>query len=140
MHWSLTILFTIVAFGLFLIKTGVEIKYETNSIRKYTIFLGIKGGFWYHLNNYQAAKLRYNSQRIGDTKVYWSSYFLPKPRSTDTCDLLLIDTQGNPILLNPFLTFSIGNKTLEALQKINGLASRNFAAERLAKQKTSSQS
>jgi len=136
-HWSLTLLFTIAAIGLFSIQTGVEINYETNSIRKYTVFLGIKVGTWYNLTNFQAAELRYNSQRIGYEKVYWSSYFSPKPRSTDTYDLLLIDKYGKPLLLNPFLKFSMGNKTMEALKKINGLANRNFAAERLANQKKS---
>lgn len=136
-HWSLTILFTISAFGLFVIKTGVEINYETNSIRKYTVFLGLKVGTWYNLNAYQAAELRYNSQRIGNEEVYWSSYFSRKPRSADTYDLLLITKQGKPLLLNPFLSFSLGNNTMEALKKINGLANRNFAAERLANQKKS---
>ncbi len=134
-HWIFTIFVVILGIGMFLIKTGVEINYETKSIRKYTVFLGLKVGTWYNLNNYQAAELRYNSQRIGAQKVYWSSYFSPKPRSTDTYDLLLIDKQGKPLLLNPFLKFSIGNKTLEALKKIKGLANRNFAAERLANQK-----
>ena len=134
-HWIFTLIVAILGVGLFLVKTGVAINYETNGIRKYTVFLGIKVGSWYHLNKYQAAELRYNSQRIGDTKVYWSSYFSRKPRSTDTYDLLLIYMQGKPFLLNPFLKFSMGNKTLEALKKIKGLAIRNFAAERLAHQK-----
>ncbi len=129
-NWSLSILFTITAFGLFLIKTGVEINYETNSIRKYTVFLGLKVGTWYILNNYQAAELHYNSQRIGNEKVYWPNYFSRRPRSADTYDLLLITKQGKPFLLNPFLSFSLGNKTMQALKKINGLANRNFAAER----------
>lgn len=136
-HWIFTLIAAIIGVGLFLVKTGVAINFETQSIRKFTVLLGLKVGTWHNLNNYQAAELRYNSQRIGAKKVFWSSYFSRKPGSTDTYDLLLIDMQGEPLLLNPFLKFSTGNKIMEALKKFTGLANRNFAAERLGLQKKS---
>jgi|GEM_PF-4852790 len=134
-HWTWTLLFFSVGVGLFFVKTGLAISYESNSIRKYTNFLGLKLGKWHDLSRYSAVELRYNSQRIGDKKVYWSSYFSPKPRSTDTYDLILIEEDGKSIRINPFLKLSEGTATLEALKKIKGLGIRNFAAERLANKK-----
>ncbi len=134
-HWILTSFVLLISIGLFTIKTGVEINFETNSIRKYSNLLGFKGGKWYDLRRYHAVELRYNSQRLAAGYVNWSGYFSPKPRSIATYDLLLINKQGESLLLNPFLSFSAGDRTTEALKKINGLAVRNFAAERLARQK-----
>jgi len=122
------VLFLLVGIGLITIKTGVEINFESNSIRKYKNRLGYKVGKWYDLANYQAAELHYNSQQLANNMTYWPSYISRKPGSTNTYDLVLIDQAGKAQLFNPFLKFSTGNATLEALKKIPDLEIRNYAA------------
>jgi hypothetical protein len=127
----------VIGIGLMAAKTVIEVDIENLQMRKCSDFLVYKSGSWVSLKNIVQADLIFNVNSGGNTAAFqMGMFFRPifmgrEDRRMNTYDLWLIDDVGDKKLFNPFAKYSLANKVIKQLQKLDGLEVNDQFGKRL---------
>jgi hypothetical protein len=135
-HWSIAVVFMLLAIAIIGIKTGVEVDIENRQIRKYKQFLGIYFGQYKSLKSIVLAKLVMNQFNTKFAVPVRNLAWREKQSRMTTYNLILIDDTETETIFNQFVKFSLADKTLKALSKIDSFETFNEVAAVLKKQRS----
>ena len=134
-HWIPAVVVLIIAVAIIGVKTGIDLDLENQQLRKYKQFIVIKFGAYTSLKNTLKVKLvmnRYDSKlAIPVRNMAWRE----DPAQLTTYDLIIIDDTENKTVFNQFIKYSLADKTMKALSKIENLDTFNEVAGVLQKQR-----
>ncbi|MFT5821391.1 MAG: hypothetical protein ACI8ZM_002644 [Crocinitomix sp.] len=134
-HWIPAIIVMTIAIAIIAIKTGIEVDVENRQIRKFKQFFGFKSGNFTSLTNTLKIKLvmkRFDAKfAIPVRSLAWRE----EPAKLTTYDLIIIDDTESETIFNQFTKYTLADKTIKALSKIENLDTFNEVAAILQKQR-----
>ncbi len=134
-HWIPAVVVLSIAIAIIGIKTGIEVDVENRQLRKYKQLFIIRFGEFTSLKNTLKIKLvlnKYDSKlAIPVRNLAWRE----DPAQLTTFDLIIVDNTENKTVFNQFIKYSLADKTMKALSKIENLDTFNEVAGVLQKQR-----